>query len=299
MSGKPPPSLTPNERKAAGRKAVQNRRERSEIKNSISVGKLSIFDAINDPRDSIRKMRVSELLESTPGIGSMRSKALMEKIGISLTRRIGGLGQHQIQSLRNELILNKKDPIQGELIVMSGPGGVGKSTITKHLRKNPSIWVSVSATTRDPRDNEKEGIDYYFLTDEKFDQMIQGDDFLEWAEFAGSRYGTPKKGVLDNRSIGKHVLLEIEIAGARQVKNVDSSALLVFIAPPSWESLVERLTSRGTDSPERRAARLALAQEEMAASVEFDEILVNDRVEEVAQRLLSLASSRSSKEGKS
>jgi guanylate kinase len=216
----------------------------------------------------------------------------MEKIGISKGRRIGGLGPKQISALRSEMILNKREPKLGSLIVMSGPGGVGKSTITSALRNNPSIWISVSATTREPRDSERDGVDYFFLTDEKFDQMIKAGEFLEWAEFAGNRYGTPKAPVEDARHLGKHVLLEIEIAGARQVRTVEPNALLVFISPPSWEELVARLTNRGTDSPERRTARLALAEEEMAAADSFDHILVNHSVEGVAQQLLSLASTR-------
>lgn len=299
MIRKLPPEQSEQARLAAGAKAVSNRRERAALKQAITNGEKSIFDAINDPRDSIRKMRVKELLDSTVGVGSRRTFIIMSKIGISPTRRIGGLGPHQIKHLRNELILNKTAFTPGELIVMSGPGGVGKSTITKHLRGHPSVWVSVSATTREPRESEVHGVDYYFLTNEKFDEMIIKGEFLEWAEFAGNRYGTPKNEVFENRNIGKHVLLEIEIAGARQVRKADPTALLVFISPPSWEALVQRLTSRGTDSPERRAARLALAEEEMACAVEFDEIVINERVEEVAQRLLSLASSRSSKEGKS
>jgi len=216
----------------------------------------------------------------------------MEKFGISKGRRIGGLGPKQISALRSELILNKIEPKQGSLIVMSGPGGVGKSTITNALRNHPSIWVSVSATTREPRESESDVIDYFFLTDEKFDQMIKAGEFLEWAEFAGNRYGTPKAPVEEARRLGKHVLLEIEIAGARQVRIVEPNALLVFISPPSWEELVARLTNRGTDSPERRAARLALAEEEMAAADSFDHILINHSVEGVAEQLLSLASTR-------
>jgi guanylate kinase len=176
---------------------------------------------------------------------------------------------------------------------MSGPGGVGKSTITSFLRNHPAIWISTSVTTREPRENEKDGRDYHFVTEEKFDQLISQKALLEWAEFAGARYGTPREAVAEALNLGKHVLLEIEIAGARQIRKADPDALLVFVSPPSWEELVERLTSRGTDSPERRAARLALAEEEMACSGEFDEILVNHRVEEVAAALLSLASSRS------
>ena len=234
-------------------------------------------------------MRVLELLTAVPGIGAKRAELLMERIGISPSRRIAGLGDKQLQALRNELSVNKSDLARGALLVMSGPGGVGKSTITSVLRDHPSFWISISATTRAPRDNERDSHDYFFLTDEKFDAMIQAGEFLEWAEFAGARYGTPRTPVELWRNLGKHVLLEIEIAGARQVRSAEPGALLVFIAPPSWDALVSRLTSRGTDSPERRAARLALAQEEMAASVEFDHILVNSEVEEVAAQLLSLA----------
>jgi guanylate kinase len=238
-------------------------------------------------------MRVRELLDAAPGIGSRRAFTLMAKAGISETRRIGGLGSHQLQKLRSEMILNKVPVNPGTLVVMSGPGGVGKSTITSFLRDHPAIWISVSVTTREPRENEKDGRDYHFVTEEKFDQLIAQNSLLEWAEFAGARYGTPRNPVSEALNLGKHVLLEIEIAGARQIRRADPKALLVFVSPPSWQELVDRLTSRGTDSPERRAARLALAEEEMACSGEFDEILINHRVEEVAAALLSLASSRS------
>ena len=287
-----PPKLTNLERVRAGQVAVASRRDRALAKFELAKGSKSIFDLINDPRPSIQKMRVSELLTAVPGIGERRTFLLMQKIGISKGRRIGGLGPKQISALRSEMILNKREASQGSLIVMSGPGGVGKSTITSALRNHPSIWVSISATTREPRESEKDGIDYFFLTDEKFDQMIRNGEFLEWAEFAGNRYGTPKAAVEEARILGKHVLLEIEIAGARQVREVEPKALLVFIAPPSWDELVSRLTNRGTDSPERRAARLALAEEEMAAADSFDHVLVNHSVEGVAEQLLSLASTR-------
>lgn len=290
---KQPPSLTAEVRAAAGIKAVASRRERAAVKAQLASGSIGIFDVINDGRESIQRMRVRDLLDAAPGVGSRRAFTLMAKAGISETRRISGLGSHQLQKLRSEMILNKVPINRGTLIVMSGPGGVGKSTITSFLRDHPAIWISVSVTTREPRENEKDGHDYYFVTEEKFDQLTAQSALLEWAEFAGARYGTPRKAVSDALNLGKHVLLEIEIAGARQIRKADSKALLIFISPPSWQELVDRLTSRGTDSSERRAARLALAEEEMACSSEFDEVLVNHQVEEVAAALLSLATSRS------
>jgi guanylate kinase len=269
--------------------AAQFRKERAEVKSSIARSEITIFDAINDHRESIRRMRVLDLLAAVPGIGKNRAANIMERRGISPTRRIGGLGPLQLMALRKELAVGKTDPVRGNLIVLSGPGGVGKSTITSALRNDPRFWVSVSATTREPRENEKEGVDYFFYTEEKFQTMIDAGEFLEWAEFAGSRYGTPKIPVDEWRNVGKHVILEIEIDGARQVRSSDPTSRSVFIAPPDWEELVRRLTSRGTDSPERRAARLALAEAEMAAASEFDFTLVNDQVDALIARLIPLA----------
>ncbi len=269
--------------------AAQFRKERAEVKSAIARSEITIFDAINDHRESIRRMRVVELLAAVPGIGKSRAANIMERRAISPTRRIGGLGPLQLMALRKELAVGKTDPVRGNLIVLSGPGGVGKSTITSALRGDPRFWVSVSATTREPRANEKEGVDYFFYSEEKFQTMIVAGEFLEWAEFAGSRYGTPRIPVDEWRNVGKHVILEIEIDGARQVRSSDPTSRSVFIAPPDWDELVRRLTSRGTDSPERRAARLALAQAEMAAASEFDFTLVNDQVDTLIARLIPLA----------
>jgi len=285
----PPPQLSEAERNAALEKAKLSRQERAEVKRLITVGEMNIFDAINDPRESIRRMKVIELLSALPGVGKARATLIMERRKISPTRRIGGLGHLQLKALGKELAVTKVDPIRGKLIVISGPGGVGKSTITAQLRNDPRFWISISATTREPRPGERDGVDYLFLTPERFQEMIEKGDFLEWAEFAGNRYGTPRGPVEEWRTMGKHVILEIEIAGARQVRSRESGATLIFIAPPSWEELVRRLTSRGTDSPERRAARLALAEEEMAAAGEFDAILVNESVEGLITQLVSLA----------
>ncbi len=259
------------------------------MKVALAHGEVSFFSALWDPKPSIQRMKVHELLKAVPGVGAIRADAIMERAGISFSRRIGGLGKHQLAALRKELSLSKIDSPKGALVVMSGPGGVGKSTITSALRADPRFWISISATTRAPRHNEKDGVDYFFLTEENFDRMVAAGEFLEWATFAGARYGTPKAPIESWRELGKHVLLEIEIEGARQVRLADPSALMVFISPPSWEELAARLQQRGTDTPERQAARLALAEAEMAAANEFDHNLVNHQVEQVLEQLVSLA----------
>ncbi len=289
MRKSPPPALSLEQRRAALEKAKESRRDRAEVKRLIFLGELNIFDAITDPRDSIRRMKVIDLLSALPGVGKARATLIMERRNISSSRRIGGLGQLQLKALGRELAVSKVDPTRGNLIVISGPGGVGKSTITNQLREDPRFWISVSATTRQPRPGEREGVDYFFYSHTRFQELIDSGEFLEWAEFAGNRYGTPRTPVAQWRTLGKHVILEIEIAGARQVRQSEAGATLIFIAPPSWDELVRRLASRGTDSPERRAARLALAEQEMAAAAEFDAILVNEKVELLISELVSLA----------
>jgi len=180
---------------------------------------------------------------------------------------------------------------KGKLIVLSGPGGVGKSTIVVELKKLDHFYFSISATTRKPRPGEIDGVAYHFVSDLQFQEMIQNKTFLEWADFAGARYGTPKVPVEKALAEGKNVLLEIEISGARQVKEAIPEAIMVFLQPPSMQELEARITNRGTDSAERIAARLALARAEMAAAGEFDHLLTNHRVEEVIEALVSLAAS--------
>ena len=286
-----PPQLTPEERANALEKAKFSRQVRAGVKVRIKNQELSISQVLELGRDdeAIAKMRVFELVESIPGMGKIRAKALLERLNISLTRRVQGLGRHQVDSLIREFDL-PTGIRKGRLVVLSGPGGVGKSTVAKALKESSPFFVSISATTRAPRFNEVEGVDYHFYTHEKFDQAISRGEFLEWAEFAGNRYGTPRKAVEDALREGQSVLLEIEITGARQVKEKVPEALLVFLEPPTWEELVSRLEGRGTDSPERRAARLALAQEEMAAASFFDKVLINEEVEKVVASLIELAS---------
>lgn len=173
--------------------------------------------------------------------------------------------------------------------MLSGPSGVGKSTVVAHMRKeHPEVWLSVSATTRKPRPGEQHGVHYFFVSDDEMDKLIANGELLEWAEFAGNRYGTPRAAVQERLENGEPVLLEIDLQGARLVRESMPEAQLVFLAPPSWEELVRRLTGRGTEPPEVIERRLEAAKIELAAEPEFDTTLVNTSVEDVARELLAL-----------
>jgi guanylate kinase len=180
-------------------------------------------------------------------------------------------------------------PERARLTVLSGPSGVGKSTVATYVRDHhPEIWLSVSATTRRPRPAETHGVNYWFVSPEEFAGMVQRGELLEYAEFAGHFYGTPRQAVEERLAAGTPVLLEIELHGARQVRASGEGALLVFLAPPSWDELVRRLVGRGTEAADVIAGRLATAQVELAAQSEFDAVLVNDEVGVAAARLVAL-----------
>ncbi|MEH1893706.1 MAG: guanylate kinase [Nostoc sp.] len=168
----------------------------------------------------------------------------------------------------------------GRLIVLTGPSGVGKGTLMRSLlQRHPELYFSVSATTRSPRPGEIDGKNYYFVSRSKFEQLVAEGEFLEWAEFAGNYYGTPREAVLNQIHSGKLVVLEIELEGARQIRASFPSALSIFILPPSFDELEKRIRSRAQDSEEAIARRLLRAQEEIQAVDEFDIQIVNDDFE--------------------
>ena len=175
------------------------------------------------------------------------------------------------------------------LTVLSGPAGVGKSSVVAKLRERaPQIWYSVSATTRPMRPGEVEGESYFFVTAEEFEALAERGELLESATYAGNRYGTPRGPVAAKLAAGIPVLLEIELQGARQVRAIDPDALMVFLAPPSWEELERRLRGRGTEPSEVIERRLEQAKVELAAEDEFDEVIVNTSVEAAAAQLAAL-----------
>jgi len=175
------------------------------------------------------------------------------------------------------------------LTVLSGPSAVGKSTVAARLRREcPWIWQSVSVTTRAPRPGEMDGREYFFITEAEFQRMAAAGELLESAQFAGNRYGTPRAAVQQRIDEQAPALLEIDVAGARQVRAAVPDALLIFLAPPSWEELERRLIGRNTESPEAVSRRLEAARSELAASDEFDITLVNTSVEDVCNQLIAL-----------
>ena len=178
-----------------------------------------------------------------------------------------------------------------KLIIITGPSGVGKGAVVKNiLKKNKNIWLSISATTRKPREGEENGKDYYFITTKKFKEMIKNEMFLEWAEFAGNIYGTPINIIKEKINNGFKVILEIEVEGACQVREKFSETISIFLLPPNKKELEKRIRNRGTDSEKSILQRLERADFEISSSEDFDYVLKNYEIDKTADEILKIIS---------
>ena len=182
---------------------------------------------------------------------------------------------------------------KGLLIILSGPSGVGKGTVRKHIMRDKSLAISysISMTTREPRNKERDGVEYYFVSKEEFQKHIDENDFLEWAEFVGNRYGTPKSKIEELRNQGIHVLLEIEIKGATQVLDKlkdDNKVVSIFLMPPSLKDLENRIRRRKTESEELIQARLKKGESEMKYASNYQYVVVNDKIKRSANEIISI-----------
>ncbi|MBC7441648.1 MAG: guanylate kinase [Ramlibacter sp.] len=289
------------DRVAASRAAVAARRARAAVKSEIAQGKrsaLEVLAAANESPDGIEgRLRVTEFLVSIPAIGVTKMHRIMEKLEISLSKRLGGLGKHQLARLGDFLTLrttSRRGESAARLVVLAGPTAVGKGTVAAHIRQYyPDVHLSVSATTRAPRPGETEGVSYYFVDDAEFDRMVSAGELLEWATVHNAyRYGTPRGPVDDALRRGHSVLLEIDIQGARAVRRAMPEARLVFLLPPTWDELVRRLIGRDTESAAEQTRRLETAKLELAAQGEFDFRVVNHDVAEAAREVVDLLNLR-------
>lgn len=289
-------SMPEVDRIAANRAAIAARRARAELKQRLRSGELSPLKALADSRTEgspASTLRVTDFLQTFPSFGEVKVQRTLDALAISPRKRLGGLGVQQRGRLENFVRdrLGTSSEDQGpRLTVLAGPTAVGKGTVAAYVREHyPEIGHSVSVTTRAPRPGEEHGKHYFFIDDEAFDRMLAGGELLEWATVHNKfRYGTPRGPVLEAARRGESILLEIDLQGARQVRVSMPEARLVFLAPPSWDELVNRLVGRGTEGEEERARRLETAKVELAAAEEFDELIVNDEVPRAAARLVEL-----------
>ncbi len=291
MSPRPDPPEV--DRIAASKAAVAARRARAAVKRDVAERRRTALDVAvhgwTDPESVESGLRVRELLGSIPGLGPTRVARLLDDLDISDKKRVGGLGGRQRTRLTD--YLGARQPRQhSHLVVLAGPTAVGKGTVSAYIRDHyPDVLLSISATTRTPRPGEQDGVHYHFVSDAEFDRMIAHDELLEWAVVHNSyRYGTPRPPIDAAIAAGRRVLLEIDLQGARSVREVMPEAMLVFLLPPTWEELVRRLVGRGTEDPAEQTRRLETARVELAAQDEFDVRVVNHDVAEAAAKVVEL-----------
>jgi len=289
------------DRAAAARKAVERRRARASLKRDLTtrvVTPQAVLERATADPDSVEgSMRITDFLLALPAIGAGKRDRILAELHISPVKRLGGLGVRQRVALSQWL--DARFPLleprgaRSRLLVLAGPTAVGKGTVAAHIREhNPEIHLSVSATTRAPRPGEIDGVHYYFVDDAEFDRLIADDELLEYAVVHNkSRYGTPRAPIDAALAAGKTVLLEIDLQGARQVRKAEPAATLIFLLPPTWDELVQRLVGRGTEGAEERARRLRTAKVELAAQNEFDHLIVNEDVAAAAAEVVELSSS--------
>lgn len=300
-NGAPPqtPARPPEvDRVAASRRAVAARRERAALKKDVAMRVITpqelLRRALADPASPAGAMRVPEFLTAIPAIGEGKRDRILHDLEISPVKRLGGLGSRQREDLRGFLDARwpELEPRGGRsrLVVLAGPTAVGKGTVAAYIKDHhPEILLSVSATTRAPRPGEVDGEHYFFVDDAEFDRMIADDELLEHATVHNAyRYGTPRGPIEKALAAGRTVLLEIDLQGARQVRDADPSATLVFLLPPSWDELVQRLVGRGTEDAAERARRLRTAKTELASQGEFDFRVVNDDIARAAAEVARL-----------
>jgi guanylate kinase len=250
--------------------------------------------ALADPQSAAGAMRVTEFLTSIPAIGEGKRDRILQELEISPVKKLGGLGARQRRAMQHYLDTRWPEPGprdgRSRLVVLAGPTAVGKGTVAAHIKAHhPEIHLSVSATTRPPRPGEVEGEHYFFVDDAEFDRMVADDELLEHATVHNKyRYGTPRHPIDEALRAGTTVLLEIDLQGARQVRDAEPSAMLVFLLPPSWDELVQRLVGRGTEGDEERARRLRTAKVELASQNEFDFRVVNEDVASAARDVVEL-----------
>ena len=288
------------DRAAAARRAVERRRARASVKRDLTMRVVTpqsvLHRATEDPDSVEGSMRITDFLLALPAIGAGKRDRVLEQLHISPVKRLGGLGARQRRVL--EEWLDERFPVptprgaRSRLLVLAGPTAVGKGTVAAHIRENnPEIHLSVSATTRPPRPGEIDGVHYYFVDDAEFDRMVRDRELLEYATVHNSyRYGTPRPPIDRALDAGEKVMLEIDLQGARQVRDAMPEAVLVFLLPPTWDELVRRLIGRGTESPEEQARRLETAKVELAAQDEFDVRIVNSDVSTAAREVVDLFS---------